>query len=110
MFAWQGRKVAITGATGFLGFHALQELARQGANVTALVRATSKVDRLRAAGAECRVVALDDSTDLAHAIEACELVFHLAGAVGFGNQWEPYYRVNVEGTQRLLEAARQAGV
>lgn len=110
MVAWQGRTVAITGATGFLGLHLVRELRRHGAAVTALVRASSKVERLRAAGADCRVAALDDAPTLARAIDGSEVVFHLAGAVGFGNQWEPYFRVNVAGTQRLLEAAQHAGV
>lgn len=110
MFSWHGRRVAITGATGFIGFNAAMELCRHGAGVTALVRATSSVDRLTAAGIECKPVTLDDAPALTRELHGCEFVFHLAGAVGFGNEWEPYYRVNVDGTRRLLEAARQAGV
>jgi dihydroflavonol-4-reductase len=110
MVAWTGRTVAITGATGFVGHHAALELHRQGAKVVALVRPSSDVQRLRAAGITCRIAPLDDQTGLARSLVDCELVFHLAGAVGFDNDWQAYYRVNVQGTQNLLEAARLAGV
>ena len=110
MFSWIGRKVAITGATGFVGSHAALELRRQGAEVVALVRATSNVHRLRAAGIACQVASLEDTSELAHCLAGCDLVIHVAGAVGFDGAWETYYRVNVQGTRNLLEAARQAGV
>ena len=110
MFSWIGRKVAFTGATGFVGSHAALELRRQGAEVVALVRATSNVQRLLAAGVTCQIASLDDASALSRCLAGCEIVIHVAGAVGFDNAWEAYYRVNVEGTRNLLLAARQAGV
>src|SRR5262249_32175909 len=37
-------------------------------------------------------------------------LFHVAGAVGFGEDWEPFRRANVEGTRNVLAAARAAAV
>ena len=110
MFSWIGRKVAITGATGFVGSHAALELRRQGAEVVALVRATSNLHRLLAAGIACQVAPLDNASELARCLDGCEYVIHVAGAVGFDSAWETYYRVNVQGTRNLLDAARRAGV
>jgi dihydroflavonol-4-reductase len=53
---------------------------------------------------------MDDAAALARGMTGCELVFHAAGAVGFGNDWAGYFRTNVQGTVNVLEAARQAGV
>ena len=46
---WAGRAVGITGATGFVGHHLAMQLVEQGADVTALVRATSARGRLERA-------------------------------------------------------------
>ena len=38
---WQGKRVLVTGADGFMGSHLTERLVGLGASVTALVRATS---------------------------------------------------------------------
>ncbi len=110
MFSWIGRKVALTGATGFLGRHVATELRSVGADVVALTRASSSVDRLKAIGVRCVASSLDDVNLLARDLDGCDLVIHMAGKVSFENEWEPYYRVNVAGTRNVLAAARKAGV
>lgn len=110
MFTWNGRRVGITGATGFVGHHAALELVRHGADVTALVRATSKIERLRAAGVTCAIASLDEPDELARGLDGCDVVLHIAGAVGFEPDWDDYRRVNYQGTRNLLDAARRAGV
>jgi dihydroflavonol-4-reductase len=107
---WTGRRVALTGATGFVGLHAALALRRQGADVVALVRPTSHRQRLSAAGIECRVAALDDLGGLTRSLAGCEVVVHMAGAVGFSGDWQSYFLGNVQGTRYLLAAARAAGV
>jgi len=102
--------VAVTGATGFVGYHAATELRRQGAEVVALVRPTSDWQRLLAAGIVCKIATLDEVVGLADNLTGCDHVVHAAGAVGFGNEWQAFYRVNVQGTCNILEAARRAGV
>jgi dihydroflavonol-4-reductase len=107
---WCGRRVAITGATGFVGHHLAMQLAGLGARVTAVVRASSRRFRLEAANICCMVSDLNDSAALAQACQGQEFIFHLAGAVDFGDDWERCRRVNVEGTRHVFEAARSAGV
>ncbi len=107
---WLGRRVAVTGATGFVGLHVVQELRRLGAEVIAVVRAASKRARLLEARAVCVEAELDQAEALTRAMAGCEFVFHLAGAVDFGDDWARYRRVNVEGTRQVLAAARRAKV
>jgi dihydroflavonol-4-reductase len=106
---WSGRKVALTGATGFLGHHLARALASLGAHVVALVRSSARGERL-AAGVRREVAPLDEVPALARACSGCEYVFHLAGAVDFGEDWERLRAAHVEGTRNLLAAARAAGV
>src|SRR5947199_4548037 len=101
---WAGRRVAVTGATGFLGHHLCAALTAAGAEVTALVRAFSDTSRLTALGVRCQVAPLDEPVLLAEACRGRELLFHLAGAVDFNNDWDQCRRVNVEGTGNVLRA------
>jgi dihydroflavonol-4-reductase len=105
---WAGRRVVLTGATGFLGQHLAALLLRQGARLVALTRASSSTVRL--AGAECVVAPLDDLSALTRGCAGAEVVFHLAGAVDFGTDWPRFHAVNVRGTANVAAAARAAGV
>jgi len=107
---WRGRTVAITGATGFVGFHLARRLAAVGTQVAALVRPTADRGRLIAAGVRCVEGSLEEPGPLLELARHCEVLFHVAGAVDFGGDWERLRRVNVDGTRRVLAAARAAGV
>jgi dihydroflavonol-4-reductase len=108
--SWSGRPVAVTGATGFVGYHLCRALSTAGADVTALVRASSDVTRLTALGVRCQVAPLDDVARLTDACRGRDVLFHVAGAVDFNNDWGECRRVNVEGTAIVLRAATAAGV
>jgi dihydroflavonol-4-reductase len=107
---WQGRQVALTGATGFLGLHTARLLRKRGAAVTALVRGSSSRERLQALDVRCAVAPLDDVLSLMSGCTGADVLIHLAGAVDFGDGWELCRKVNVEGTRNVLQAARMAGV
>ena len=97
--------VAVTGATGFAGRHAVAELLKRGHRVKALVR-----DRVAQfpAGVEIVQGDLHNSEALRTLLRDADAVVHLAGAVmALGPQ--DYVRVNAEGTARLAEAAMAAG-
>src|SRR5258707_13789725 len=53
-------KVALTGATGFIGSHVLTELLKRGHEVTALVRDDTQADTVAVRGATPAVVDLYD--------------------------------------------------
>ena len=107
---WSQKTVLVTGATGFLGFHVATRLVREGASVRALVRSFSKASRLIQGGVTCIQGELSDRSTLLRACQGCEYLFHLAGVVNSGADWDLFRRVNVEGTRGVLEAARSTGV
>jgi dihydroflavonol-4-reductase len=102
--------VAVTGATGFIGHHVAMQLAAGGACVAALVRPTSVVTQLDHPHIRCVEIDLNDPASIARACGGCDLLFHLAGRVDFGGDWQRSWQVNVEGTRNILTAARLAGV
>jgi dihydroflavonol-4-reductase len=107
---WLGRKVLVTGASGFLGYHVVKALVQAGASVQALVRRPKDVPNLATAGVTCIEGNLENASVLAGACRGCDYVFHLAAAVDFGGDWQLDRQVNVEGTRRVIEAVRDVGV
>jgi dihydroflavonol-4-reductase len=104
-------RTLITGATGFVGGLLAARLVAEGRQVRALVRTLGDRERLPDPRVELAIGHLDDEESLARAADGCQVVYHVAGV----NQLcladpAPLYRVNVEGTRRMLEAARRAGV
>lgn len=103
--------VFITGATGFVGAHVARHLAEQGAQLRALVRATSNLSNLEGVAAETTVGDLLQPEGLRTAIRGCDAVMHVAADYRL---WAPdpktMYAANVEGTRALLRIAREEGV
>ncbi|TLN23654.1 SDR family NAD(P)-dependent oxidoreductase [bacterium] len=103
--------VFITGGTGFIGSHLARRLAAEGHHLRCLARPTSRVEELRALGAEIVVADLHDREGLRQAMQGCEWVFHLANLYAM---WHPrpeeFEQTNVEGTRCVMEAALDAGV
>ena len=100
------RRILVTGATGFVGPHVLQALS-PGVHVRALVRDPGRAARMNRADVEVVAGALDDPDALSRAVDGVDAVLHLAAATRAGSEQE-YAAVNVEGTRRLVEAARAA--
>jgi nucleoside-diphosphate-sugar epimerase len=104
-------RVALTGATGYTGGRLLTALLKRGDRVTALVRPGSGGEGLEAVGARVVVGDLASPSALRQLVEGAEAVLHVAAVYRTAGHPPSYYRdVNVLGTQRLLEAARVAGV
>ena len=70
------RRVAITGASGFIGWHLAERLRDSGDEVRAIVRPESRGET--PPGVE-RVVVPFLAADLARALRGADVVFHLAG-------------------------------
>ena len=71
-------KVALTGATGFIGSHVLTELHERGHDVTALVRNDAEAERVSAAGAIPAVVDLYDRPAVVTLLRDAEGAIHTA--------------------------------
>ncbi|MFO1518607.1 MAG: NAD(P)-dependent oxidoreductase [bacterium] len=93
-------KIFLTGASGFLGSHTAHELIRRGNDVSALMRKTSSREGLPSA---LRFIegALPDCRNLKEALEAADVVVHVAGVVKTLKK-ETFYEVNALGTENLV--------
>ncbi|MBU8896070.1 NAD-dependent epimerase [Corallococcus sp. H22C18031201] len=100
----------ITGGSGFVGRHLIAELQRKGTPARALARSPAAVEAVRAAGAEPVEGDLSDVDRLRQGMEGCDTVFHAAAYVKTWGPRADFFEANVRGTERVLEAARLAGV
>jgi nucleoside-diphosphate-sugar epimerase len=71
-------RVALTGATGFIGSHVLAELQEHGHEVTALVRDDAQADVVAARGATPTVVDLYDRPGVVSVLSAADGAIHTA--------------------------------
>lgn len=114
--------VLVTGGAGFIGSHLVEALVHTGEEVLALDAFTDYYDvgikranaaQLVASGATVVQADLRDA-DLDPLLDGVRVVYHLAAQPGVRASWDArfaeYATHNVLGTQRLLEAARHAGV
>jgi dihydroflavonol-4-reductase len=105
----------VTGATGFVGSHVARLLVNQGHAVRIFSRPTSKktgnVDVLADLPVERAEGDLRDAASIERAMRGVRRVFHVAADYRLWSAHpEEIYESNVEGTRKLLEAARGAGV
>jgi nucleoside-diphosphate-sugar epimerase len=98
-------RVLVTGASGLLGREVARLLVRQGHEVSTYQRRPSGVD-----GAADFCGSVTDGASVGRAVAGAEGVIHLAAKVSFTGRAAEFDEVNVEGTRRLLRAARAAGV
>jgi len=100
-------KILITGATGFIGTHLVQDLVKTAYEVAVLARKTSNSEPLKNLGIDIRY---GDVTDLRSMIQACkgvDIVVHLAALISSkGIDYEESFLVNVVGSQNLIDACR----
>lgn len=118
---WQGKKVLITGAEGFIGSHLTERLVELGADVTALSQYNSfnnwgwidtfdkkTLDSIKVVTGDIR-----EYDGMKRIVKGQEVVFHLAALIAIPYSYlspMAYVRTNVEGTTNVLEACRDYGV
>jgi len=100
----------VTGATGLLGSHVVEQLAAAGQPVRAMVRPTSDTRLLDKWGVEQAVGDITDPRSLGEAMGGVKRVYHVAAQVGDWGPWRRFVAVTIDGTRNMLAAAKDAGV
>ncbi len=118
---WNDYKILITGASGFIGSHLVEEMVNRGAQVKAFVHYNSRGDIGLLRYADPQLLSevelyfgdLKDPDAVRKAMEGTRAVFHLGALIGIPYSYvHPYdvVQTNVMGTLNVLTAARQLGL
>jgi dihydroflavonol-4-reductase len=113
-------RVLLTGITGYIGQHCAAELLRQGYDVVGTIRSRSKADATKAALAKAAptdrlsFAKADLLSDAGwdEAMKGCTFVMHVASPFAMAEPKDENELIApaVEGTKRVIAAARRAGV
>jgi 2-alkyl-3-oxoalkanoate reductase len=102
-------KALVTGGNGFVGKAIAQLLLARGDEVRSVAR--SDAPELRALGIDTHRGDIADEAVAKRAVEGgIDVVFHVAAKAGVWGPREEFERSNVVGTERLVRAAREAGI
>ncbi|GGH15608.1 NAD-dependent dehydratase [Alsobacter metallidurans] len=118
---YQGRRVVVTGADGFIGSHVVEALVAEGADVTALALYNAfdshgwLDDLAPDVRAKVKLVRGDvrDGGFMMRLLAGQEVCFHLAALIAIPYSYDApqsYVATNVQGTLNVLEAARAHGL
>jgi len=115
MSVLEGKKLLVTGASGFVGGHLTRKLLELGHAVSVFVRKASNNPRtikdLQERGAKVLYGDVSDRESVFLAVEGKDYVFHLAALFRQAKfPDEIYWKINVEGTRNVFDAAEKFGV
>lgn len=94
----------VTGGGGFIGAALVHELVKRNFNVTSFSR--GDYPELRKAGANTIRGDLSDVDSLLMASERTDIVFHVAAKAGVSGNYKDYYRINVTGTENVINTCK----
>lgn len=104
-------KAVVTGGTGFVGSHIVRELNERGHQVTVLHRQSSKLTALEGLTYESAYGDINDLDSMRTAFQGADWVFHVAAIADYWRtDHEKMIEANVNGTRKVLQAARENGV
>ena len=117
---WQGKKVLVTGADGFIGSHLTEALVNQGANVTAFAYYNSfgHLGWLDSSADDIRkkfsIISGDirDGKRVLEAVQGQDIVFHLASLIAIPYSYhapDSYIQTNVVGALNVANAVQACG-
>ena len=97
--------VALTGGTGFVGSHVIDQALAAGLELRALTRRPQP----HRAGITWIAGALDDSASLATLATGANAVLHVAGVINAPDR-DGFAESNIQGTRAIITAAENAGI
>lgn len=99
-------KTFLTGSTGFIGASIARELLKDGREVRALVRPGSDTSNLKGLDIELWKGDLLDYDSLRQGLKGCAILYHAAADYRLWTRTpDEMYRINVGGTESILQAA-----
>ena len=101
-------KALVTGGGGYLGGALVRALLARGDDVAALQR--GDYPWLGQAGVLVYRGDISNRETVLAASKGCDVVFHVAGKTGVWGDGEEYYRVNVTGTESVINACLENGI
>jgi nucleoside-diphosphate-sugar epimerase len=99
----------LTGGTGLLGLHIIDELRARSLPVTALVRDDDGARAMANRGAR-PVKGRVENAETWKQVHECSAIIHGAAIIAGRYSWDQFREVNVEGTRLAAERARHLGV
>lgn len=100
-------KILVTGATGRIGHHLVDELLEREHQVRALVMPEDPFkDRIAKPGVEIMNGSLTDRQSLETAVKDVDAVYHLGALLPQKRTSDEIFEVNIRGTYNMLEAVR----
>lgn len=105
------KRVLITGASGFIGYHLIEAAQKEGLEVHAAVRRSSNAEHLKPLNPVFVYPELSDKNALKKLLTESNYsyIIHAAGATRAKNS-QAYNAVNADYTRMLAEAALEAGI
>jgi len=98
-------KIALTGASGFLGGALARAFRGEGHIVAALVRSSSRIDDLKRLNVEILTDELTNENAFFKLLDNADLAIHAAALTEEFGPWQEFYKTNVLSTKYFFEAA-----
>ncbi len=111
----KNKKVVVTGGLGFIGSHIVEKLSEDNLVIVIDDQSTGTIDNIKDFNLSKIDTTLGDITaiDLEEIFDGCDYVFHQAAVTSVPKSVDDPLsanEVNITGTLRVLEAAKNAGV
>lgn len=105
-------QILVTGGTSFTGLHLVRSLVREGHAVRVMTRSLERARALLPANTEIVAGEVTERLDVMRAMEGREIVYHLADSSDSGRITDArdHWRINVQGTRLVMQAAMEVGV
>ncbi len=100
----------VTGGTGLLGSHIVEQLCKRGRPVRVLVRHGADTRWLEGHGVELATGDLSDKDSLERACRGVKCIYHAAARVGDWGPWREFVEITINGSRNMFDAAEKAGV